>query len=109
MLCMYAACLEGATEADIHAIKQAMEKRPAARAVFLDARAAISAVNAAEDRVQQIVIRPLKSPEFGSRSVRLSLCCCRGPARRVGQAACRTARRVETGSSAATKRWLGYK
>jgi hypothetical protein len=31
MLRMYAAWLEGATESDIHAIKQAMEKRPTAR------------------------------------------------------------------------------
>ena len=67
MLRMYAAWLEGATESDIHAIKQAMEKLPAARAVFLDARAAISAVNTVENRVKQIVIRPLGSPEFGSR------------------------------------------
>jgi hypothetical protein len=35
MLRMYAAWLEGATESDIHAIKRAMEKRPAARSVFL--------------------------------------------------------------------------
>jgi len=32
MLRMYAAWLEGATDSDIHAIKQSMEKRPAARA-----------------------------------------------------------------------------
>jgi hypothetical protein len=50
----------------LQAIKQAMEKRPAARAAFLDSRAAISAVNFASIRTQQIVIRPLKSPEFGS-------------------------------------------
>jgi hypothetical protein len=36
MLRMYAAWLDGATEVDIHAIKQAMEKRPATRAEFLD-------------------------------------------------------------------------
>jgi hypothetical protein len=66
MLGMYAARLEGATELDIQAIKQAMEKGPAARAAFLDARAAISAVNAAKNRVEQFVIRPLKSPEFSS-------------------------------------------
>jgi hypothetical protein len=35
---MYAAWLEGATESDIHAIKQAMETRPTARAAFLDSR-----------------------------------------------------------------------
>jgi hypothetical protein len=28
ILRMYAACLEGATDADIHAIKQSMEKEP---------------------------------------------------------------------------------
>jgi hypothetical protein len=67
MLRMYAAWLEGATDSDIHAIKQAMEKRPAARAAFLDSRTAISSINAATNRVAQIVIRPLKSPEFGSR------------------------------------------
>jgi hypothetical protein len=61
MLRMYAAWLEGATDSDIHAIKQAMERRPAARA-------AIPAVNPAINRVKQIVIRPLKSPEFGSAS-----------------------------------------
>jgi hypothetical protein len=66
ILRMYAAWLEGATESDTHAIKQAMEKRPAVRAAFLDSRTAISAVNAVSNRVTQIVIRPLKSPEFGS-------------------------------------------
>jgi hypothetical protein len=66
MLRMYAAWLEGATDADIHAIKKAMEKRPDARAAFLDSRTAISAVNTVSNRVTQIVNRPLKSPEFGS-------------------------------------------
>ena len=66
MLRMYAAWLEGATEADIHAIKQAMERRPAARVAIPDARAAISAVNAAKNRARLIVIRPPESPEFGS-------------------------------------------
>jgi hypothetical protein len=66
MLRMYAAWLEGATDADIRAIKLAMEKRPAARAAIPDSRAAISAVNAVSNRVTQIVIRPLNSPEFGS-------------------------------------------
>ena len=66
MLRMYAAWLDGATDSDIHAIKQATEKRPDARAAFLDSRTAISAVNAVSNRVTQIVIRPLKSPEFGS-------------------------------------------
>ncbi len=66
MLRMYAAWLEGAMESDIHAIKHAMEKRPTARAVFFDSRAAISALNSAANRVTQIVIRPPKSPEFGS-------------------------------------------
>jgi hypothetical protein len=66
MLRKYAAWLYGATAADIQAIKQAMEKRLAAHAAFLDSRTAISAVNAAPNRITQIVIRPLKSPEFGS-------------------------------------------
>jgi Phage integrase family len=66
MLRMYAAWLEG-TDSDIHAIKQAMEKTPFARAAFLDSRTAISAVNAVSNRVTQIVIRPPESPEFGSR------------------------------------------
>ena len=59
--------LEGATEADIHAIKKAMEKTPDARAAFLDSRTAISAVNVVSNCLTQIVIRPLKSPAFGSR------------------------------------------
>ena len=66
MLRMYAAWLEGATDSDIHAIKQAMERRPAVRNAIPDQSAAISAVNAAENRAKLIVIRPLKSPEFGS-------------------------------------------
>jgi hypothetical protein len=65
MLRMYAAWLDGATEADIHAIKKAMEKTPAARTAFLDSRCAISAVNTVSSHVTQIGIRPLKSPEFG--------------------------------------------
>jgi hypothetical protein len=67
MLRMYAAWLEGATDSDIHAIKQAMEKRPATRAAIHDSRTAFSALNAAKNHVTQIAIRPLKSPEFGSR------------------------------------------
>ena len=67
MLRMYAAWLDGATAADIQAIKQAMEKRPAARAAIPDSRTAISSINAATNRVTQIVIRPPESPEFGSR------------------------------------------
>jgi hypothetical protein len=67
MLRMYAAWLDGATDADIHAIKQAMEKRPSARNAITDQRAAISTINAAENRGKSIVIRPPKSPEFGSR------------------------------------------
>jgi hypothetical protein len=66
MLRMYAAWLEGATDSDIHAIKKSMDKRPDARAAFLDSRTAISAVNTVSNRVTQIVIRPLKSREFGS-------------------------------------------
>src|SRR5271168_2183330 len=46
MLRMYAAWLDGATESDVHAIKQAMEGTPAARAAMPDQRRAISAVNA---------------------------------------------------------------
>ncbi len=63
MLRMYAAWLEGATDSDIHAIKQAMQIRPVRMPP--DARAAISPVNAAKNRLKQIVIRPPKSPEFG--------------------------------------------
>jgi integrase len=70
MLRMYAAWLDGAIESDIHAIKQAMERRSATRAVIPDQRAAISSVNAAENRAKLIVIRPPKSPEFGSRKWR---------------------------------------
>ncbi len=66
MLRMYAAWLEGATEADIHTIKQAMNRRRAAPPAIVDARAAIPAANAAINHVTQVVIRPLKSPEFGS-------------------------------------------
>jgi hypothetical protein len=67
MLRMYAAWLDGATESDIHAIKQAMERRPAARVAIPDQRAAISTVNAGTNRARLIVIRPPESPEFGSR------------------------------------------
>ena len=66
MLRMYATWLEGATDSDIHAIKLAMEKRPIARAALLDSRTAISSINAVTNHVTQIVIRPVKSPEFGS-------------------------------------------
>ena len=62
---LYAAWLDGMTEADIYAIKQAMQMRPVR--ALPDARAAISAVNFAKNRVQQILIRPPESPEFGSR------------------------------------------
>jgi hypothetical protein len=67
MLRMYAGWLEGATESDIHAIKNAMEKRSPARAAIYDSRTAISSVNAGTNRGRLIVIRPPKSPEFGSR------------------------------------------
>jgi integrase len=67
MLRMYAAWLDGATDIDIYAIKQAMERRPVARAASLDSRAAISAVNTATIRARLTVIRPPESPEFGSR------------------------------------------
>ena len=66
MLRMYAAWLDGATAADIQAIKQAMERRPAAGGAIPDVRAAISAVNAGTNRGRLIVIRPPESPEFGS-------------------------------------------
>ena len=66
MLRMYAAWLEGATAADIQAIKQAMEKTPAAGAAILNSRAAISTVNAVSNRARLIVIRPPESPAFGS-------------------------------------------
>jgi hypothetical protein len=67
MLRIYASWLDGATAADIQAIKQAVEKRPAASAAIPDSRTAISSVNAATNHVAQIVIQPRKSPEFGSR------------------------------------------
>ena len=67
MLRMYAAWLDGATDTDIYAIKQAMERRPAAPAAFLDSPAAIPAANTATNRARLIVIRPPESPEFGSR------------------------------------------
>jgi hypothetical protein len=66
MLRMYAAWLEGATDSDIHAIKEAMERRPAARVAILDQRRAFSAVNAGTNYPKLIVIRPPESPEFGS-------------------------------------------
>src|SRR6202042_3163498 len=67
---MYAAWLDGATDADIHAIEQAMQRRPATRAAIADQRAAISSVNEGTNRTKLIVIRPPKSPEFGSRKWR---------------------------------------
>ena len=67
MLRMYAAWLDGATTADIQAIKQAMQKRPVAGTAILNSRAAISSANAATNRARLIVIRPPESPEFGSR------------------------------------------
>jgi hypothetical protein len=66
MLRMYAAWLDGATESDIHAIKQAMERRPFAREAIPDKRAANSAANAGTNYPRLIVIRPAESPEFGS-------------------------------------------
>ena len=61
MLRMYAAWLEGATDADIHAIKKATEKGPSTLVAISDSRVAISTVNAVSNRVTQIVIRPQKS------------------------------------------------
>jgi hypothetical protein len=55
----------GAARSDIRAIKQAKERRTAARDGIPDARAAIFAENAATNREELIVIRPPKSPEFG--------------------------------------------
>lgn len=66
MLRMYAAWLDGATDSDIHAIRQALERRPAAHVAIPDQRAAITAVNEAINRTKLIVIRPLQSAEFGS-------------------------------------------
>jgi hypothetical protein len=65
MLRMYAAWLDGATDADIHAIKHAMETGPVARNAIADQRTAISAANAAENHTKLMVIRPPKSSEFG--------------------------------------------
>ncbi len=65
MLRMYASWLDGATDSDIHAIKQAMERRPIARTTMPNARAAICAANAGTNYPRLIVIRPPESPEFG--------------------------------------------
>jgi hypothetical protein len=54
---------EGATDSDLHAINQAMEKCPRTRA-------SISEVIPAPNQVNQIVLSPLKSPEFGTRKIR---------------------------------------
>ena len=64
MLRMYAASLEGATDADIHAIKKSMGKKPDARAEFFASRTVISTVNTVSKRVTQIGIRPLKSRDL---------------------------------------------
>jgi flavorubredoxin len=61
MLRMYAAWIEGATDADIQMIKQAMDASPSARA-----RAVIIAARIATNRTKKIVINLLLSPEFGS-------------------------------------------
>jgi integrase len=63
---MYASWLEGATETDIHAVKQAIESRPTARIAIPDVRPAMSVTNAGRNRANLIVIRPPGSPEFGS-------------------------------------------
>jgi hypothetical protein len=63
---MYAAWLKEATDSDIQAIKQAIEKRSSARCIF-GFSCEIPSINAAANRVTQIVICPPKSPEFGSR------------------------------------------
>jgi hypothetical protein len=64
---MCAEWLDGATDADILAIKQATERRSVVRSAIPDQRAAISAVRAEVSRARLIVIRPPESPEFGSR------------------------------------------
>jgi hypothetical protein len=66
MLRMQAARNDDATEADIHAIKQAMEKRPVAGTAFLETHAAIFAESAATNRDKLLVVRPLKAQAFGS-------------------------------------------
>jgi hypothetical protein len=47
---------------DIHAIKPAMESRPAGHTAILGPHVAISAANAAKNAAQQIVIHPYKVP-----------------------------------------------
>jgi hypothetical protein len=61
MLRMYAAWLEGATDADIDAIKVALERRPAHLAIP-EQRAAATAVNAGRNATRLIVIRPPQVP-----------------------------------------------
>jgi hypothetical protein len=63
MLRMYAAWIEGATDADIQAIKQGMDASPSAHA-----RAASLAACSATQSTKKIVISPLLSPEFASSS-----------------------------------------
>ena len=63
MLRMYAAWIEGATDADIQVIEQAMDASPSAHA-----RAATIAACTATQSTKKIVISPLRSPEFGSSS-----------------------------------------
>ena len=58
---MYAAWIEGATDADIQVIKQAMNASPSAHAL-----AATIAARTATHHAKKIVINPLMSPEFGS-------------------------------------------
>jgi hypothetical protein len=59
MLRMYAAWIEGATDADIQATEQAMDAGPAARA-----RAATLAARTATQSTKKIVINPLLSPRI---------------------------------------------
>src|ERR1700735_2889101 len=61
MLRMYAAWIEGATEADIQAIRDAMDGRPK---VSLLPFALVSP----RDNARQIVLRPLESPNSASSS-----------------------------------------
>jgi hypothetical protein len=80
MLRIYAAWIEGATDADIQIIKQAMDASPSARA-----RAAIIATRTATNRTKEIVINPLLSPEFGSRKVRYYVNYRKNPGKEVAE------------------------
>jgi hypothetical protein len=59
MLRMYAAWIEGATEDDIQAIRNAMEARPKVPLLPF-------ALSSPQDNARQIVLRPLESPDSAS-------------------------------------------